>query len=137
MLSYPRLSKLCKLYKMKMQLANYMTALPTMNSSRINQKLKLDLRSSFNKYWYNIITTDISTSGKEGGNKLRTYRTFKKSIGYENYLNIDNYEKRRKISQLRLSAHNLKIETGRFDSKNIYVPPELRQCDYCNFNRQN
>ena len=72
MLSSPRLSKLCKLYQMKMQLANYMTDLPTMNSSRVNLKLKLDLRSSFNKYWYNRINTDISTSGKEGGNKLRT-----------------------------------------------------------------
>ena len=35
----------------------------------------------------------------------------------------------KKIAQLRISAHKLKIETSRFTNKNIYKPPELSLCE--------
>ena len=130
-----RLSKLCNLYQMRNQLGNYVNVLPITNSTGEYKRLKNNLQSSFDIYWYNMVNTDISMSGKDGGNKLRTYRTFKKCIRFENYLNLNNFDKRRKISQLRISAHNLKIETGRFNSKNGYMPPELRLCDHCDLNK--
>ena len=35
------------------------------------------------------------------------------------------------MAQLRLSAHTLAIETGRYNGKNKYVPPEERFCQSC------
>ena len=50
----------------------------------------------------------------------------KNNIVYEPYLNLRNFEKRKYIAQLRISAHKLKIETGRYNSHNAYINPEER-----------
>ena len=63
---------------------------------------------------------------------MRTYKTFKNVFKEETYLTIANYEMRRKLAQFRLSAHKLAIETGRYNGKNRYVPPEDRLCQSCN-----
>ena len=39
------------------------------------------------------------------------------------------------ITQFRISAHKLRIETGRFNNKLKYVPPEQRLCEYCSMNK--
>ena len=65
------------------------------------------------------------------GNKLRTYRTFKNRLIYENYLNLKDIEKRKQIARMRISAHKLRIETQRFNNRHIYIPPELRTCINC------
>jgi hypothetical protein len=50
---------------------------------------------------------------KEG--KLRTYLKIKTNFGYENYLSIiKHFEQRRRLSKLRISAHKLQIEIGRY-----------------------
>jgi hypothetical protein len=39
----------------------------------------------------------------------------KTDFGYENYLSIiKNFEQRRRLSKLRISAHKLQIEIGRY-----------------------
>ena len=64
----------------------------------------------------------------EESSKLRTYATFKKSIGYGTYLShIKNATRRRRISKFRLSNHALIIETGRHNR----IPKELRFCPLC------
>ncbi len=51
---------------------------------------------------------------KENGSKLRMYRLFKTNFEYESYLDkISNENVRRNLLRLRISAQNLKIETGR------------------------
>jgi hypothetical protein len=48
--------------------------------------------------------------------KPRTYLKIKTNFGYENYLSIiKNFEQRRRLSKLRISAHKLQIEIGRYD----------------------
>ena len=50
--------------------------------------------------------------------KLRTYTTFKVHFGFENYLSvIGNFEHRRCLTKLKISAHRLHIETGRYQGK--------------------
>ena len=60
--------------------------------------------------------------------KLRTYTTFKVHFGFENYLSvIGNFEHRRCLTKLRISAHRLHIETGRYQG----IPPHQRLCEQC------
>ena len=54
-------------------------------------------------------------SGKNGGNKLRTYKLLQ---AFEPYLKIANLDKRIIIAQFRTSAHRQNIETGRFGHNN-------------------
>ena len=50
------------------------------------------------------IVDKTNHSLKEG--KLRTYLKIKTNFGYENYLSIiKNFEQRRRLSKLRISAH--------------------------------
>ena len=60
--------------------------------------------------------------------KLRTYVTFKKNFGSENYLSIiSNFEHRRSLSKFRISAHRLNIEAGRYQG----IPSHQRLCGQC------
>jgi hypothetical protein len=66
------------------------------------------------------ISTDKSKKG-HGSNKLSTYNKFKSKCQPEPYLNYPNILKYRSIiAKFRLSAHKLKIETGRYNSRNAY-----------------
>lgn len=57
--------------------------------------------------------------------KLRTYATFKKQFMYEPYLNvIKDPIVRSCVTKLRISAHKLEIETGRYCN----VTAENRLC---------
>ena len=63
-------------------------------------------------------------------NKLRTFRKFKLTHDYENYLtNVRNINHRVAITKLRLSNHKLAIETGRYVKP--YQPPDQRICPLC------
>ena len=60
-------------------------------------------------------------------NKLRTFRKFKLTHDYENYLtNVRNINHRVAITKLRLSNHKLAIETRRYVKP--YQPPDQRIC---------
>ena len=62
-------------------------------------------------------------------NKLRTYCTIKTSFCREEYLNMNlRLDKRKNLTKLRISAHDLKIETGRYTKTDI----QNRICLNCN-----
>jgi hypothetical protein len=64
------------------------------------------------KQHYLELWTKKAHSLREG--KLRTYLKIKTNVGYENYVSIiKNFEQRRWLSKLRISAHKLQIEIGR------------------------
>ena len=105
------------------------------NSKSFYKNIKRKLQNGFEQYWRTLIKTDISLSqSKEGGNKLRTYRTFKCKFELENYLNIRCPNIRKSIAQFRLSAHKLRIETDRYKSNGTYIPSEKRICTNCSDN---
>ena len=89
----------------------FMNTRPYGNCKAFYSSFKTNLKNACNTYWHKLLYTDISTSGKEGRNKLQTYRKFKTAIYFEKYLYINNTEKRKKIAQPKISAHKLKIET--------------------------
>ena len=66
-----------------------------------------------------------------GGNKLRTYRTFKNEFITEPYLSIIVHKKYRSAyAKFRCGVAPLKIETGRYGVNR--VPVEERLCETCN-----
>ena len=65
---------------------------------------------------------------KDEKSKLRTYSIFKTKIGLEEYLTrIKDCQVRTEVTKLRLSNHNLLIETGRHKK----LPKEMRACPFC------
>ena len=78
-----------------------------------------------NKYiesWYNSRNKFID-------GKLCTYFKLKQCFGFENYLTvIKNCDIRRSICKLRISAHKLMIEVGRYSN----IPRNQRFCNKCN-----
>ena len=66
-----------------------------------------------------------------GGNKLRTYRSFKNEFITEPYLSIIVHKKYRSAyAKFRCGVAPLKIETGRYGVNR--VPVEERLCETCN-----
>ena len=66
------------------------------------------------------------------GNRLRNYRLYKNSFRKEEYLTSISYKPYRScLSKLRLSAHKLRIETGRYVKKEEKLPPSERICKFC------
>ena len=62
--------------------------------------------------------------------KLRTYALIKQTIGREDYLTeIKNTKRRQKLTKLRLSNHQLMIETGRHKK----LPKDERICQLCHY----
>ena len=59
---------------------------------------------------------------------MQFLRQLKDTYSFETYLNIENDQHRKSISQIRLSSHRLAIETGRWQN----IPRENRLCTYCN-----
>ena len=60
--------------------------------------------------------------------KLRSYALFKSSLTIENYLICSSdLDRRREFTRLRISAHRLRIETGR----HTRTPVEARICTQC------
>ena len=77
------------------------------------------LQDNFVKFW------EIS---KQNSPKLEFYNECKTRFSTEHYLtDIKNFHHRSQLTQLRISAHKLNIETGRY--KNI--PKENRICHWC------
>ena len=62
--------------------------------------------------------------------KMKSFATFKNIFKSEAYLDIiDDFATRSSLAKLRLSAHNLQIEVGRFAKPKI--PRSERYCLYC------
>ena len=61
---------------------------------------------------------------------MRTYVTFKHCFEYESYLNMSNEDHRKSLTRLRISAHRLAIERGRYTVP--FTPADKRLCKLCN-----
>lgn len=86
------------------------------------------IKSRYEIYWNDKLTTDQSVSHGKGGNKLRTYRLLKQNFKIEPYLtHIENIDERKATSQLRLSSHPLNIEAQR----GYIEKPIDRICQLC------
>jgi hypothetical protein len=82
----------------------------------------------YEHYWLDQLNATRSISKGRGGNKLRTYKLLKQQFTIEPYLlHIDNTVHRKTLTQLRLSAHNLNIESMRPTTPD----PKLRLCSLC------
>ena len=64
--------------------------------------------------------------------KLEFYRTLKKEFCYENYLSVTNHKHRASLTRLRISAHNLFVERGRYCRP--IIERTDRFCTFCKFN---
>ena len=61
---------------------------------------------------------------------MRTYSIFKQTFGTEHYINkVSNFNYRQAISKLRVSSHDLSIETGRHGANK--TPLHQRLCSMC------
>ena len=86
---------------------------------------KSRLRKQFEKCWDD--ERDILSPGK-----LTTYFKVKKTFNMEKYLMFDDFKLRRTLCRFRISAHDLRIEPGRY-SKNPTDRAD-RICTWCNIN---
>ena len=70
---------------------------------------------------------EIDSKMKKSEGKLLFYGKLKHKYGFENYLSIPNVANRQAISQMRLSAHKLEIEMGRYQK----IEKKDRICQHC------
>ena len=91
------------------------------NPSKLRYDAKKGMHTSFVEFWKN----NIKTNGR-----LEFYCKHKNVFKFEEYLHLPSFDKRKAITKLRCSDHELEIEKGRH--KNI--PREARCCKFCNKN---
>ena len=81
-----------------------------------------------------IRQSKLATQHVDGtGNKLSNYSTFKHSFDLEKYVLQMSLDDRRNFTKLRISCHDLAIETGRYS--NNRKPLSERICNLCNLNQ--
>ena len=71
----------------------------------------------------------MNQDGSGHGFKLRTFKLFKQYFILDNYLLGTNCNWRREFTKLRISAHTLQIELGRYSVPK--VPADKRFCKIC------
>ena len=116
---YTNLSKLCKTFT-----SNPVTSLT--HTPRKSIVVSQSLKNMFVNHW----KTSINTSPK-----LELYRQVKSDFLAEPYLSqITTLAHRASVTRMRISAHNLYIERGRYARPPI--PRESRWCVYCFFHKK-
>ena len=89
-----------------------------MSKSEIHQRLKM----MYIKYWRHTIDKG------EGVGKMHLYNRIKQNFDFEDYLNeVRNPQYRKAYTQLRISAHRLEVERGRY----LKIPRQSRFCKMC------
>jgi len=83
----------------------------------------------YRKQW-NMDLWNDSRTNTDHANKLRNYRGFKQDCALEPYLlYIKDRETRSSLTKLRISAHKLQIEKGRYYPQRR--PVKERTCTFC------
>ena len=105
--------------------------LPSIRFSKTSGKKTTSIvKSYFDRFWLDQIKS--SRVGADGltHNKLSTYSSVKAFFGREPYIDlVKNRNQRCQLSRLRVSAHRLECELGRY--KRPLVPRDQRFCRYC------
>ena len=96
----------------------------------IRNSIMCTYRDQFIQIWHASLEREQSLTG-QGGNKLRSYRLFKKDFVLEPYLlNITSTALRVSMTRLRVGCHSLEIERGRHHKAHS-VPVSQRLCYQC------
>ena len=92
--------------------------------SAMTPKLSKKLHaSSFEEAW---------DSKRRTQSKLSFYNSVKDQYGFESYLNISDIRSRKALARIRSSAHDLRIETGRYCNKEQTIPSiSSKACRSC------
>ena len=102
--------------------------LPTMDKPLAPPPPIIEIMGPLSFHYHHHHPHHMNGEGRES-NKLRTYSTFKKSsFTRENYLDLNlPIHKRKHFTKLRISAHDLHIEIGRYNK----VQVDKRICSLC------
>ena len=97
---------------------------PKITNTKLTTLVAHNMRGEFVEKWRAV---------KSASPKLEFYNNLKKEFGLENYLNLVKCpDARKSLTRLRISAHNLYIERGRYETP--LVPRAERWCVYCKLN---
>ena len=97
---------------------------PKITNTKLSTLVAHNMRGEFVEMWRAV---------KSASPKLEFYNSLKKEFGLENYLNLVKCpDARKSLTRLRISAHNLYIERGRYETP--LVPRAERWCVYCKLN---
>ena len=94
------------------------------NSEKFKQATQQSLETGW-KIWWKKAMEDPELS------RLMFYREIKNEYGFEDYLNLANFQQRKLISKLRCSDHALEIEKGRHKPANARKRKDERLCVFC------
>ena len=106
---------------------------PSMHSlDSIGNKIKKKVQSQFSSFWKREVSREKLHENGANRNKLHFYQTLKSSFTIEPYLQlVCNRNQRAWLTRIRISAHSLHIETGRYKG----TPLNERLCKFCNLNK--
>ena len=123
---YNRVSKLKTLFDIPH--FNNMT-----NPDLVGKRIKKSIEGKFSVFWKQEVNRVKLVPGSDTDhNKLRFYKTLKSSFTIEPYLSlVENRNQRSWLSRIRISAHRLHIETGRYTTPP--TPVSARLCRYCSY----
>ena len=104
------------------------------SSSSVNsmsKRISSIIKSKFESHWIDKINEFKGNKEDDNDhNKLRVYKSFKACFKMEPYLDlVRNRNQRCSLTRLRISAHNLRSETGR--RMRPYIPYDQRVCMFC------
>ena len=100
----------------------------TQNFNQLLAKWKYNIEDKYKSEWLHALNANSD------GFKLKTYAKFKTTFNLENYLlSIKCINSRILFTKLRISAHDLLIETGHY-TKPKKTPVENRLCRFCKSN---
>ena len=91
------------------------TSCRNLSENQLVCMIKKYLVKGFKTFWYK------EWEQKSSDGKLDTYFSVKKEFNTEPYLKLEKFHIRKAICKLRLSAHNLVIEAGRYVKQNEFV----------------
>ena len=117
-----------RVYNVKTRLDTHGFSNVWINPNSINLKtvhliFKQRLQDTFKQQWYNKLLASES---------LCTYRSFKTTMEFEEYIDLLPKKLRFALASLRLSSLKLRIETGRYPQNRI--DRVQRKCLNCNLN---
>ena len=108
-------------YKCKQKAESIGMELHNMNFNIVSCMLEIKkaLMTKYNDNWRRNLNRMEGTRNR-GGNKLRTYRTFKVSYGTEQYLkDVQHTRHRSALSKFRCGVAPIRIETGRYENVDV------------------
>ena len=97
---------------------------------KVGNVIDRNIKSKFDRFFLDQINQVKTGLDGNDHNKLRLYKTFKGTFRPEPYITeVKNRNQRVWLSRYRTSAHNLRIESGRYTSP--VTPVSHRVCVYC------